>query len=150
LQRADPLPSPIPVHIQGTFSAHSVNIQCTFSEHSVNIHGQLQHFPEHLFRSVQTPYRRPSLCTFGERSVHIQGTFSAHSGNIQCTFSEHSVNIHGQLLHFPEHLFRSVQTPYCRPSLCTFRERSVHIQGTFSAHSGNFQCTFRERSVHIQ
>jgi hypothetical protein len=32
---------------------------------------------------------------------------------------------------------------------CNFRERSVHIQGTFSAHSGNVQCTFRERSVQI-
>ena len=38
-------------------------------------------------------------------SMHIQGTFSVHSGNVQCTF----------------------------------RERSVHIQGTFSAHSVNIQ-----------
>jgi hypothetical protein len=45
--------------------------------------------------------------------MHIQGMFSAHSGNVQCTF----------------------------------RERSLYTQGTFNAHSGNVQCTFREHSV---
>ena len=29
---------------------------------------------------------------------------------------------------------------------CTFRERSVHNQGTFTAQSGNIQCTIREHS----
>jgi hypothetical protein len=69
--------------------------------------------------------------------VHIQGTFSAHSGNVQCTFWERSVHIQGT---FNAHS-GNVQ--------CTFGERSMHIQGTFNAHSGNVQCTFGERSMHI-
>jgi hypothetical protein len=49
-------------------------------------------------------------------SVHIQGTFSALSGNVQSKFRKRLVYIQG-----------------------TF---SVH-SGTFSVHSGNVQCIFR-------
>jgi hypothetical protein len=61
-----------------------------------------------------------------------EATFSAHSGNVQCTFRECSVHIQGT---FSAH---------------SGKQRSVRIQGMFSAHSGNVQCTCRERSVHIQ
>jgi ketosteroid isomerase-like protein len=79
--------------------------------------------------------------------VHIQGTFSAHSGNVQCTFRERSVHIQGT---FSVVIGVVVDDVVCTCTQPIYRERSVHIQGTFSAYSGNVQCTFRERSVHIQ
>jgi hypothetical protein len=49
--------------------------------------------------------------------VNIRGTFSAHSGNLQCTFREDSGDIQG-----------------------TLREKKKQIlQGTFRAHSGPVQ-----------
>jgi hypothetical protein len=72
---------------------------------------------------------------FREHTVHIQGTFSAHSGNIQGPFRD-----------------RFSRTNLLSRALRRggFREHSVHIQGTFSAHSGNIQGTFREHSRNIQ
>ncbi len=81
--------------------------------------------------------------------MRIQGTFSAHSGNVQCAFKERSVHIQGTFSAHSE----DVQ--------CTFRERSVHSQGAFSGEKaggavdtrggvrwwlpGNIRGTFRER-----
>jgi hypothetical protein len=107
------------------------HIQGTFSAHSGNVQR-----------------------TFRERSVHFQETYSAHSGDVQCTFRERPLdqragNANPQLSGIQARTYSSALS----------RERSVHFQGTFSAHSrnilcgahsGNVQCTFRERSVHFQ
>jgi hypothetical protein len=44
-------------------------------------------------RPACPPTGRGPLGTFREHWVHIQGTLSAHSGNIKSTFREHSVHI---------------------------------------------------------
>jgi hypothetical protein len=132
------------VHIQGTFSARSGNVQCTMSRSS----SAARHWtPEAGPRRSPDKYSGNIQGTFRERSVHIQGTFSARSGNVQCPLRRSS----SAALHWtPEAGPRGSPDKYSADIQGTFRERPVHIQGTFSAHSGNVQCTFRERPVHIE
>jgi hypothetical protein len=103
-------------YIQGTLSAYSGKIQCTFREYS-------------------------AYAFIRKRSMHIQGTSSAHSLHtreysehiIQGTFSAHSVSTNRTL--------KCVKL-FC----CISRSMFILINSTIQA---NIQCTFREHSMHI-
>jgi len=102
-------------HIQRTFSAHSVDTNRTLRCVKLFYCSSRSMFITIIIQAnIQG--------TFRAHWVHIQGKFSAHSGNIQHTRSSENVQ-------------------------CTFRVHPAHIHCTL----GNIQSTlFREHSVHIQ